>query len=440
MKKIRVAIVVISIGLIAIALVIAYERYFVQRQFGPSSLVGVLLPLVLALTLAVTQFLLGTRWQEVVIRAWLTVLSIVFTFIVGDLITGVFLIKPLSPMLVPDPVRHHRLIPNSYSRFEQPEFSYIQRVNNLGFRGKDTSFKKQPNQYRILMLGDSFTMGKGVEDDQTFSALLEASLNRRVDCKPTTFEVLNGGVDSYTPLLSYLQLAGDLMPLEIDLVLLNLDVSDLLQEEVYRKEAVRDQNGEIVRVPGRERPVLLSERVRFWIDQHMFFTRLLLFHLNRRLGYKDFTIQGMVARANPELVAYTLEGDLVDRQEQWLNIFQSINKISKLAATKSADFALVVYPWGHQVNDSEWVPGRFNWMAQGALASDKYLETIDRLSKLHGIVVINLFSAFRAYRGDAALYFKHDPHWTVEGHRLMASQLEQQLMEKFLSTHCKTAM
>lgn len=136
------------------------------------------------------------------------------------------------------------------------------------------------------------------------------------------------------------------MPLEVDLVLLNLDVSDLLQEVVYRKEAIYHQEGEIVHVPGRERPVLLSERIRFWMDQHTFFTRLLLFHLNRLLGYKDFIIQGMVARANPELVAYTLEGDQVDRREQWENIFASIEKIRKLVNSKRAEFAVVIYPCG----------------------------------------------------------------------------------------------
>jgi len=138
------------------------------------------------------------------------VLSIGFTFVVVDLVAGALLVKPLSPALSPDKLRDHKLVPNTDSRFEQPDFSYIQHVNNLGIRGKDSSFKKPSGHYRVLMLGDSFTMGKGVEDDQTFSALMQVSLNRRKACGDVAFEVLNGGVDSYAPVLSYLQLAGGL--------------------------------------------------------------------------------------------------------------------------------------------------------------------------------------------------------------------------------------
>jgi hypothetical protein len=258
--------------------VIGYEKYFVRKQFGPSSLFGVSGLLVAALMLAMTRFLLGTRWHEVVVRTWLLFLSITLTFVVVDLVAAIVLVKPLSPLLVPDPVRHHKFVPNTNSRVEQPDFSYIQHVNNIGLRGKDTTFQKPPHHYRILMLGDSFTMGKGVEDDQTFSALLEEELNRDKRCGTTVVEVLNGGVDSYAPILSFFQLSTDLSRLEVDLVLLNLDVSDLLQETVYRKEAVYDKEGRIIGVPGRERQKLLSEHIRSWIDQHMFFTRLILFY------------------------------------------------------------------------------------------------------------------------------------------------------------------
>ena len=47
-------------------------------------------------------------------------------------------------------------------------------------------------------------MGNGVGDDKAFCALLEKSLN--TDHK---VEVLNGGVDSSTPILSYFQLTKD---------------------------------------------------------------------------------------------------------------------------------------------------------------------------------------------------------------------------------------
>ena len=435
MKKLIVIVIVITV---AIAAAIAYERYVIQSEFGPSSLLAVSSLLLFALALTVMLWSLGTRFYEVVTRVWLVALSVGFTFVVVDLAAGLFLVKSLSPELSPDKIRHHKLVPNTDSRFEQPDFSYIQHVNNLGLRGKDTSFKKPPGHYRVLMLGDSFTMGKGVEDDQTFSALLEVSLNRQRVCGSTTFEVLNGGVDSYAPILSYLQLSGDLAPLEADLVLLDLDLSDLLQEAAYREEAVYDSTGEIVGVPGSTRPLLLNQRIRSWIDQHTFFTRLLLFYTNKWLGYRDLSVQGVVTRANPELVKYTLAEDAINRDAQWTQIFDSIAKIKKLAEKRSMAFVLVVYPWGHQISETEWVPGRYNFVPKGATVSDRYLDTIGQRSKELGIELIDLFPAFRAYKGSTPLYFKYDMHWTAEGHKLVASELEQYLVERHLPRQCSS--
>lgn len=392
--------------------------------------------LVAALMLAMTRSLLGTRWHEVVVRTWLLFLSITLTFAVVDVVAALVLVKPLSPLLVPDPVRHHKFVPNTNSRVEQPEFSYIQHVNNIGLRGEDTTFQKPPHHYRILMLGDSFTMGKGVEDDQTFSALLEKELNQEKTCGTAIVEVLNGGVDSYAPILSFFQLSGDLSQLEVDLVLLNLDVSDLLQETVYRKEATYDKEGRIIGVPGRERQKLLSEQIRSWIDQHTFFTRLILFYLNNLMGYRDFTVQGMVTRANPELLRYTLADDQEDRTSQWDRLFESIAMIKQVVEKRGQQFAVVVYPWGHQVRDTEWVPGRSYWISEGAVASDRYLETVAHYASGRKVELVNVFGAFRSYKGHKPLYFRYDMHWTPEGHKVMASAIKEYLLKTTLATAC----
>ena len=108
------------------------------------------------------------------------------------------------------------------------------------------SVEKPEATYRIITLGDSFTMGKGVEDDQTFSFRLQELLSDelgRCEAKVDRIEVLNAGVDSYSPLLSYLYLSRELVSLDPDLVIFNLDNSDLVQEAAYRSVALRNDNG-----------------------------------------------------------------------------------------------------------------------------------------------------------------------------------------------------
>jgi len=287
------------------------------------------------------------------------------------------------------------------------------------------------------MLGDSFTMGKGVEDDQTFSVLLEESLNKgKAICNADTIAVLNAGVDSYAPILSFIQLSRDLDPLEPDMVVLNLDVSDLIQETVYRKQAVYGSDGVIIGVPGPEGKMLFNERIRAWIENNLYITRLLLFYTNKLLEYKDFTVRRMVTQANFEIAKHTLTEDTDRREEQWQNLFDSIRKIKRYCDDKSMKFLLTIYPWGHQVNEKEWIPGRYNFIADNAKVSDNSVHTIQEFAADNNIQLLNLFPLFRSYSGKPALYFSYDPHFTPDGHKLMAIGLAQYLLDKYWKDGC----
>src|SRR3990172_8380111 len=128
---------------------------------------------IVVLVLAALTYLSGTRHRKLVGNLLLAFTVTVVTYFALDLAAGMLLIVPLSPPLVPDPYRHHALVPNSYAEIRQRDFAYIQRVNSLCLRGRETAVEKPKGTRRVLMLGDSFTMGKGVEDDQTFPGLIE---------------------------------------------------------------------------------------------------------------------------------------------------------------------------------------------------------------------------------------------------------------------------
>jgi hypothetical protein len=63
------------------------------------------------------------------------------------------------------------------------------QTNSIGVRGPKVH-EKLANEQRVLTIGDSFTLGMQVSDDQTFSALLSESLGPQVT-------VLNAGVPGY---------------------------------------------------------------------------------------------------------------------------------------------------------------------------------------------------------------------------------------------------
>jgi D-alanyl-lipoteichoic acid acyltransferase DltB (MBOAT superfamily) len=76
------------------------------------------------------------------------------------------------------------------------------RTNRWGMRDKDYERVPPPGTFRFALVGSSHVMGYGVDDDETFDAVLERQLNsigRR-------FEVLNFAVDGYNPLQELFQL------------------------------------------------------------------------------------------------------------------------------------------------------------------------------------------------------------------------------------------
>jgi hypothetical protein len=100
-----------------------------------------------------------------------------------------------SDIIVADPDVDYRLRPNSKGQMTSPEYAADIRVNSLGFRGKEISLTKSPGVQRVLFLGDSFTFGHGLSDNQTLPYFVGQELERT---HPGKFEVVNGGVYGYS--------------------------------------------------------------------------------------------------------------------------------------------------------------------------------------------------------------------------------------------------
>ncbi|MEP6495232.1 MAG: SGNH/GDSL hydrolase family protein [bacterium] len=70
-------------------------------------------------------------------------------------------------------------------------------TNRWGMRDRDYTLDKPAGTLRIALTGPSFTMGTGVEDNETYDAYLETKLNEDASA-PAHYEVLNFGVAAYS--------------------------------------------------------------------------------------------------------------------------------------------------------------------------------------------------------------------------------------------------
>jgi lysophospholipase L1-like esterase len=65
--------------------------------------------------------------------------------------------------------------------------------NRYGFREREFLVPKPANTFRVMVIGDSFTFGTGLREDQRFSNQLEKMLKEKFPNSPLNIEVLNFG-------------------------------------------------------------------------------------------------------------------------------------------------------------------------------------------------------------------------------------------------------
>jgi lysophospholipase L1-like esterase len=89
----------------------------------------------------------------------------------------------------PDPLLGHAHAPNRRATLMGVDF----RTNSRGLRDRELAYDREPGTFRILMLGDSITVGWGVRAEATFSKRIEAMYREG----GIAAEVINAGVGNY---------------------------------------------------------------------------------------------------------------------------------------------------------------------------------------------------------------------------------------------------
>jgi len=386
------------------------------------------------------------------VRAWprllaLSLLGVVLGLAVLELALRALPWPERKAHLVSDPARHHRLRPGWQGTVQGHPY----RVNALGLRDREVVTPKPAGTVRIVMLGDSFTEGGGLADADTVPRRVEAALAPR--CPGV--EVLNAGVASYSPIIAYLVLR-DLGPIvRPDLVILNLDMTDVHDDLVRTALAELGPDGLPRRVPNDRRretamllPPALPRALRAVEDAAR---GLVLWQAVRRssAGRRLF---GDLNLDEPTLAARGLLGDLrYDRlaitrdrpgpveATAWAITARYLAAIQGLAREHGAPFVVVTYPYPHQVATHESPDGRARFgIGPELYASARPFRTVEAIGTRHGFPVIALDETFRRRSSPAQPLFRRDDvHHTPAGARVMAEGVAAALLERALVPGCR---
>jgi len=122
-----------------------------------------------------------------------------------------------------------KVLPNINTIHKTPEYSYRYRTNSKGFRGtKEHEIVHPESCFRIVVQGDSVTLGHGVKDNETYSYFLEEMLNE----DGFRAEVINMAVSGFGTAEEIIQFHEVAKKYKPDLVILGFFQNDPLNNAV----------------------------------------------------------------------------------------------------------------------------------------------------------------------------------------------------------------
>jgi lysophospholipase L1-like esterase len=108
-------------------------------------------------------------------------------------------------------------------------------INSRGFRDREFTTTKRPSTFRIVCVGDSWTFGANVDQEDAYPQRVGAMLERE---HPGQFEVLNLGVMGYSSSQGLQFLKRTVLDLQPDLVLIGFGMNDAIVSGWRDKDAV----------------------------------------------------------------------------------------------------------------------------------------------------------------------------------------------------------
>lgn len=373
------------------------------------------------------------RWKKELI---LLTSSLLISFLVAELITRKSLIFLFAENCFrnDNKIYHHSFIPNKTCYYSAPQNSLgsiKNSFNSLGMRGDEITIPKPRDEYRILMLGDSFTAAINIVYQETFSKVLEKKLSNKFPNKKIT--VTNAGVDSYSPLLEYLLLREKGLLLQPDLIILNFDISDISDDPKYYQLAKIDLSGNIIHVNEIPELFPLYKKINFRLSNlSIFYNKLIkpqLFNIkNSALNKKEVLIEQNFGNFEYDFLLIFREDIQLDYETilHWPQ--KSIQKINTLAQQNKIPLILAIYPYSLQVNGQEWINREQYGFELEKTYSTKFFDLLEQFAKNEKIPVINSLEAFQ--KSDKfPLYFPQDVHFTPNGHQVFAEELFKHLTQ-----------
>lgn len=294
-----------------------------------------------------------------------------------------------------DPLLGWSGLPEASGRMEFIDFSVDVTLNSAGLRDIEYPAEKTPGRQRILLLGDSFGWGFGVEQEEIFAEVIEAR-NKNV-------EIINASVSGYGTDQEYLYYLHRGHRYRADVVILLFfggnDFANSASAVQYWHNkplfSVSSDGLDLLGVPVPE--LSWTQRIASYVSGNTYFLR----HVSSSVrAWRDRPLpaaQGPGKADTQQGSTQVSPAALAPDEERVVRLLLALNQ----AVQENGARLIVAY-----------IPGERD------IFKSPRLSTTD-------IGFLSLAGVFQGSEGKKT--FEHDPHWTPSGHRTIAETVENYL-------------
>lgn len=333
---------------------------------------------------------------------------------------------------------------------------YLNGNNQFGFNDRDYSLEKDADQFRLLVVSDSFNWAGGKEGNYT--ALLEKKFinyygQHQVDVINVGYPGTHTGEQ-----LAMLKKYG--LQYNPDLVVLGFFAgNDFRDADPERKRII--VNGIYLDIDRKDEliifgyPIIGKSRLLMFLQQKykvyqelqkakhdsaQLFRSSLVASLNlasapivEREQSPGILSNEAFLRVEKSRLKFCKIRDLLEgKRDDHINyIFDSISEMQALLKSRNIKLIVAIYPDEYQVNDRllNEIFAEYDDLQRESYNITCQQEILQKYLEANGIPYIDMLERFRLEQNTRPLYLLREPHWNSEGNQLAADMLFDYLVK-----------
>ncbi len=319
--------------------------------------------------------------------------------------------------------------PNATAREKSREYNVSYRINGEGLRDREYGAKTD-RTFRVLLLGDSFSVSHGLEIEDSLSRQLERALQAAADGDGlgVQVQVVNAAVGGYSPFNYWKAYERWQGMYRADAVLVGLSPDDydcsnadaryLIQDGLTLGAAVGSE--ELKRQSGG-----IAKTVRKWLSWNS-----QLYVLARNFFYYSDLGGRLSLRANDRLAVQAGQLAQYRRSEAeglWTKTFSYLAKLEADCRAGRVPLVIARIPLKLEIDPAEYARVTASGgAAAGGLDLELPRRTIEEFCSRQNIPFLDPVPALRARQPSKACYFVYDGHWNAEGIRVSVESFARQ--------------